>query len=204
MTYNKDYNKIKSKIEKANKRIKRITGKYGENSWAINQLYEKLNNDLYKGINKRGYIRINKKMSDVQIKAIEKATQTFMKSKTSKLTGIEESIKNTKRGLKATLGDMKNPISNKDVNILYDLVKDKQKRDFTEKIGSSDLWIETKRAKDKNLTFSQYVKNVDKRANINIKDKEAIMFLKNTFEDYTGRMISDSELFNILEDLKIA
>ena len=128
MTYNiKDYNKIKSEIKNANKRIKRITEKYGENSWAISQLYEKLNNDLYKGINKRGYIRVNKKMSDVQIRAIEKATQTFIHSKTSKLTGIEEAIKNTKRGLKASLGNIGSPISNKDINKLYNLVKDKEK-----------------------------------------------------------------------------
>ena len=196
----KDYGNLQKRVAIANKRIRNIEKKYGEESWAINQLYSKIKNkDLVNGINKRGLIRINKTMSDVQLKAIQKATEEFLSSNTSTLVGIRTAIKNVKQGLKASLEDEKHPISNRDINRLYDLVKDKEKRDLTEKIGASTLWAETRRAKDKGLTLKQYFRNVDKKGDIELKDKDDLDFLKNVFEDYTGKKVSDKEVLNIIE-----
>lgn len=206
----KDFEKLKKEVAIANKRIKALNDRYGEKSWATNQLYNKIDTDLVKGINKRGYIRINKNMDVGQLKAIEKATSEFKVSKTSKLTGVEETIRKVKKGLKATLGDYQGkgnetdvlPISNKDINKLYDLVEDRDKRDLTEQIGASTLWRVTKWAKDKDKDFSSYVKNVDKKGDIDIKDKEDLKFLRDLFADYTGKNVTDMEFNIILEKLK--
>ena len=82
----KDFEKLKKDVALANKRIRNIESRYGEDSWAISQLYNKLkDNELVNGINKQGLVRVNKTMSNIQLKAIEKATNEFLASKTSKL-----------------------------------------------------------------------------------------------------------------------
>ena len=196
----KDFEQLKKEVAIANKRIRNIERVYGENSWAINQLYGKISDKkLYNGINKRGLIRVNKTMSDVQLKAIQKATKEFLDSDTSKLGGIKHAIRNVKKGLKGALEDKEHPISNRDINKLYDLVKDKEKRDITEQIGASTIWRATKHAKDKNLSFDRYFKNINKRSDADIKDKEDLKFLKDVFEDYTGRQVSEEEVLEIFD-----
>lgn len=200
----KDFEKLKKDVALANKRIRNIERVYGEESWAINQLYNKIRDkELVNGINKNGLIRVNKTMSDVQLKAIQKATKEFIDSQTSKLTGIKKAIRLTKKGLAGVLGDKEHPISNKDINKLYDLVRDKEKRDLTEQIGASELWAATKHAKDKNLSFNKYFSNVDKKGNLDIKDKNDMQFLRDLFEDYTGKQVSDEEIKNVIETFKL-
>ncbi len=178
-----DYNKLKYKVRIANQRIQRIQNRYGENSWAINQLYDKINNNLVNAISMlTGNIQINKKMSEIQLKAIEKATETFLKSDTSKLVGIRRAIKQTKESLQATFGDEVNRISDKEINVLYDLVEDKNKRVITEQIGASTVWAKTIQAKEQNLTFNEYA-NLFKD-DIDIKDKDVREFLKDTYKKY--------------------
>ena len=200
----KDYENLKKKVAIANKRIRAIEKVYGEESWAINQLYDKIKDkEFVNGINKNGLIRINKTMSDAQLKAIEKATYNFLGSSTSKLGGIQKAIRATKKGLAGALGDKEHPISNRDINKLYDLVQDKEKRDLTEKIGASTLWTETRHAKDKDLTFGRYFRNVDKRGDIELKDKDDMKFLIDLFEDYTGKKVSEEEAKRIIETFKL-
>ena len=200
----KDFEKLKKDVAIANKRIRAIEKVYGEESWAINHLYNKIRDkELVNGINKRGLIRVNKTMSDVQLRAIQKATKEFIDNETSKLTGIKKAIRATKKGLSATLGDKEHPISNKDINKLYDLVRDKEKRDLTEQIGASTLWAETRHAKDKDLSFKRYFSNVDKKGEIDIKDKNDMQFLRDLFEDYTGKQVSDEEILNVIETFKL-
>lgn len=181
---NKDYEVLKKNINKVNNRIRNIEKNYGEKTWAINQLYNKINSDLVKGINKRGYVRVNKSMSNIQLKAIEKASQEFLQSKTSTLGGIKSVVKDVKRSLQATFGDMEHPISARDVNKLYDLVEDKNKRDLTQQIGASELWATLIQAKEQNLDFNKFYNLIENRSNVGLKEKEDIEFLENIYNDY--------------------
>lgn len=200
----KDYEKLKKDVAIANKRIRNIERVYGEESWAINQLYTKIRDkELVNGINKNGLIRTNKNMSDVQLRAIQKATKEFLDSETSKLGGIKQAIRSVKKGLKGALEDKEHPISNRDINKLYDLVKDKEKRDLTEQIGASTLWRATRHAKDKDLTFKRYYKNVSKNSDVVLKDKNDVKFLQDVFEDYTGRKVSKEEIEDIISSFNL-
>lgn len=200
----KDYEKLKKDVAIANKRIRKIENVYGEESWAINQLYDKIKDkELVNGINKNGLIRANKNMSEVQLRAIQKATREFLDSETSKLGGIKQAIRNVKKGLKGVLEDKDHPISNKDINKLYDLVKDKEKRDLTEQIGASTLWRATKHAKDKDLNFKRYYKNVSKRSDVVLKDENDVKFLQDLFEDYTGKKVSKKEIEEIISSFNL-
>lgn len=76
----------------------------GEDSWAVKRLHAKIDNQKIKGITELGRISVTKKMTLEQLKQIDKATQDFLKSKTSTLKGIKETIKQTKASFKAKFG----------------------------------------------------------------------------------------------------
>lgn len=178
-----DYNKLVRDVRIANQRIQRIQNRYGESSWAINELYNKIDNNLVNGVSQlTGNIKVSKSMSEIQLRAIEKATNTFLKSETSKLRGIKKTIKNTKESLQRTFGDEANRISDREINTLYDLVEDKNKRTITEQIGASTVWAKTIQAKEQNLTFNEYT-NLFKDGT-DIKDPEIREFLKDTYSKY--------------------
>ena len=189
--YNRDnYEQLKKQVIRANKAISRIESKYGESSWGVNRLYNKLDNEVYKGITKGGRIRLNKTMSDVQLKAIEKATTNFLENKkTSTLSGIKGVVKDVKASLKATLGDIDNKISDAEINKLYDLVEDKDKRETTERIGASTIWTTMSEAKDNSniQNGDDYINLVMKRtkAKLNEEDKD---FLEEIYLKYFNKM----------------
>ena len=170
---NKDYEKLKKDVARVNKAITRIENKYGEGSWSTRRLYEKLDNESYNAITKSGRVRVNKNMSDIQLKAIEKSVSNFLNSKTSTLKGIKGTIKDVKSSLKATLGDMNNEISDRDINKLYDLVEDKDKRIDTERIGASTIWTTLTEAKENEIeNVNKYYDLVEKRGNIKLSEED--------------------------------
>lgn len=180
-----NYEKLKKQVIKTNKAITRIEKQYGESSWGINNLYNKLNNDVFQGVTKSGKIRLNKSMSDIQLKAIEKATGKFLENKkTSTLTGIKGVVKDVKSSLKATYGDMGNKLTNKEVNMLYDLVEDKDKRTITEQIGASDLWATIIQAKEQKLDYNKFEELISKRSSADINDLDTKAFLEDIYNRY--------------------
>lgn len=180
-----NYDSLKKNVIKANKAIARIEKQYGESSWGVNRLYSKIDNDLVKGITKTGKIRLNKNMSDIQLRAIEKATENFLTNKkTSTLTGIKSTIKEVKSSLKATYGDMGNKLTNKEVNKLYDLVADKDKRIITEQLGASGVWATMVEAKERGLSENEFIELIDKRTDADIKDLDTLEFLNDIYNSY--------------------
>lgn len=184
--YNRnEFEKLKRKVSRANKAIERIEKQYGEDSWGVNRLYNKLDNELVKGITKTGKIRLNKNMTDIQLRAIEKATENFLgNKKTSTLTGIKGTIKEVKSTLKATYGDMGNKLTNKEVNKLYDLVADKDKRIITEQLGASDVWATMVEAKELGMNKNEFVDLMSRRTQADINDVDTLEFLDDIYNSY--------------------
>ena len=175
-----NYDTLRKQVLRANKAIERIEKTYGEDSWGVNRLYNKLDNETFKGITKSGKIRLNKNMSDVQLKAIEKATNNFLDNKkTSTLKGIKGVIKEVKTSLKGTLSDENHQLTNAEINKLYDLVEDKDKRVTTEQIGASTIWTTLTEAKEKYEAGDSNFENIDtyydlveKRGNLKLSEDD--------------------------------
>ena len=195
-----EYPQLKKRVRLANKRIRAIEKRYGKESWAINQLYEKINTDKVRGINKRGLIRTNKTMSTAQLRNIEQATNRFLHNKTSKLTGIEEVIRDVKNTLRTRFGEPSKPMSWRDINKLYDLVEDKEKRDITEKMGASDVWYALDQSKQTNLKFDKFFDLLNDKIELDIKDPDDVKFLVDIYSNYTNKKKED--IINELEIVK--
>ena len=179
------YNNLVKDVRKANQRIQKIQARYGENSWAITDLYNKLDNKQINAISTlSGSIKINKAMSDIQLKAIEKAVKNFLspETKTSTLRGIKKVIKTTKISLQQTLSDRNNIISESDIEKLYKLVEDKTYRDMTEKMNASTVWARLVQAKEQNKTENQFI-NLFKNSS-DIKDSSVREYLSEIYNKY--------------------
>lgn len=162
-TFNlKDYRALQKEIHKANQRITRIEQRYGEGSWAIHDLYGKLDSPVGRAITPFGQIRITKDMSQAQLNLVRRSVKEFLKSKTSTLTGIRQTKNNIMNGLKQSLSASEDiTISDREMEALFKLVEDKDTRGTVEKIGASTMWkllIDAREKKSNKLDFLAKVK----------------------------------------------
>lgn len=180
----KDYNDLVKDVRKANQRIQKLQGRYGESSWAINQLYEKIDNKNINGVSVlTGNIKINKNMSEIQLKAIQKATTNFLESQTSTLRGVKKAIGNMQDAIKSNYSDMNKTISDKDAEKLYSFLESKETRGTVEKIGASDTWTRAIHAKEENLTKDEFI-NLFKNSKVNINDVDIREDLETIYNKY--------------------
>lgn len=182
-----EYGDLLKKVRKANQRIQRIQSRYGESSWAVNQLYERIDNDNIRGISSlTGNIRVDKNMSDIQLKAIKKATEIFLdpkKTQTSTLRGITKAINNMQEALKKNYSDINKPLSDKDAEKLYNIIENRDIRNTVEQIGASETWTRTLRAKEQNLSKDKFI-DLFRNTNIDINDLDIKADLERIYQMY--------------------
>ena len=193
-----DLVKLKKDITKANQRIAKIENRYGDNvglgAWGVRGLYDALDNNVVNGINISGRIKIDKNMTNTQLKAIQKATDNFLNNKTSTLKGINETKKAIRQGIKVSLakpvkGKRKaRTVSDSDAEKLYSFVEDKTLRSTTEKIGASTLWnflIDAKEQKEKGDAFGlkDFLEDVKNHSEV-IPDKTMKEDLETIYNKY--------------------
>ena len=187
-----DYQELLKKVHKANQRIIRLTEKYGERSWATVSLYNKLEDPKILGLTRYGNIKVNRKMSDIKLKYIEKVTDEFLESQTSRIRGAEEAIKKTKEKLRATYSDSEKLkfISDEEVGKLYNIVEKKEWRDYTQLFDPSETWARLVRAKETNLSLNEFEDLFKKDLGLNkgdeIKDLDVKEYLKEIYNMYVA------------------
>lgn len=178
------YNKIRNDVTKANQRIRRIQERYGDNAWAVANLTAKLDTKVIHAINPySGEIKLNKRMSDAELNAIRSATDEFLKSKTSKLTGIKQAKENMITSLKSSLSTDDIELTDREAQALYRIVEDRNLRNTAEFIGASKLWDLMIDAKAKRATEDQWYEmllNYDAFGN----DLDMKNDLKRIYDDY--------------------
>lgn len=132
----KDITELKKQVSKANQRIRKIQKVYGEGSWGLKQLYASLDNDLISGITKSGAISIKRNMSELQIKAIKKATNKFLKNEsTSTLRGIRKNITRIKKGIKEKID-----VTDEEAEVIYEAFGEDLIKWITNYIDPSTFW----------------------------------------------------------------
>lgn len=94
------YKELVREAKSANAKLQRLRGHYGEHyGWAGKRLIDKLSIDAINTVSDKGYIRFNKNLSTVQMKATLKALKEFKTSKTSTVKGVAENIEKIKTGI---------------------------------------------------------------------------------------------------------
>lgn len=94
------YKQLQKNVRSANAKLQRLRGHFGsEFGWAGQRLINKLEIPAINAITDKGYIKYNKNLSVVQMRAIIKATSEFAKSKTSTVAGVRENISKIQKGI---------------------------------------------------------------------------------------------------------
>lgn len=131
----------RASVEKANKRLKGLSNAGYKGTWSSKKLINRLDNKKLDAWDKRGKIKINKRMTNTQLKAVQKASDQFLKSKTSTLKGIRDVKSSTIKSLQATLSDeQRGKVTEEDAEFYYDMFGSDDFNYFADKIGASTLW----------------------------------------------------------------
>lgn len=182
-----DYKDIQKEVRKANQKIRRIQAKYGDDAWAVHNVTEKLSSNLINAINPySGEIRIRKTMNQSQLNAVRRATNEFLRSKTSSITGIKEAKKNMQDSLKSTLSDENFELTDREAQALYRAVEDRDLRSTAEYIGASTLWSELIDAQKKNKSKDQFYESLLQH-NIVLNDLDMVDDLERIYNIYMNK-----------------
>lgn len=144
--YTKERAKLLSETRKmvdiANKRLKGLKNAGYKGTWASKKLINRIDTKVLKAWDKTGKIKINKFLNNTQLRAIQKATDQFLKSKTSTIKGIRDVESATIKSIQASLSDEKRGLVTKeDAEFYYDMFGNDDFNFFADKIGASTLWM---------------------------------------------------------------
>ena len=175
------YDQLRLEVKRANQRLVRLERRYGVNTWASKKLQSRLNSELVDSWTESGRVKLNKSMSITQLKAVSKATKMFLNSKTSTVSGVKQTIKNTKSGLKKILENGES-IPDDEIETIYDLMSDDYLRELSEYIPPSDLAVllqESREKSDNEKDFTKRIGNYIELGNdIELKNKLTSIYKK--------------------------
>lgn len=145
------YKELVREAKSANAKLQRLHGHYGDQyGWAGKRLIDKLSIDALNTVSDKGYIRFNKNLSTIQMKATIKALKEFKSSKTSTVEGVKENIENIKRAIGSSLD-----VDNKTAQAIYDFfATDKYKLNDEVKYEALKIALEVSK---KNGTVEDYL-----------------------------------------------
>lgn len=160
--YTKERAKIMADTRKivsdANRRLKGLNQAGYKGTWASKKLADRLDTKVLNAWNKQGKIKIDKTLTNTQLKAIQKATQQFMTSQTSKVSGIKKVKESTLDSLRATLSkDIE--LDEMDVETAYEMLSNKDFDYFNnaDRVGASTMWALIEDAKEYNQTEDTFI-----------------------------------------------
>lgn len=177
------FNELKKLSKTANQRILEIERRYGERSWAVKRLAERLEVQNLQALSSSGRIRVSKGYSEVQMKAIIKATKNFLKSETSTLRGIKNTSKRLKQNIRKTVSSDEFEVSDEDIETLYNIFENDDVSWLMKYVPPSDLWILLQDAKESQDTFDDFLGRIERYIEVE-NDVTTILKLRRIYNKY--------------------
>lgn len=126
----------------------------------------------------------NKKMSLTQLRAVNKALQQFMSSKTSTVAGIEEVRQEVIQKISKTLTeDRGRNISYDEAETLYNMFTDNDTDELIKDIGASAFWDVLESAKEASDSEEQFADRIARYAQREI-DVDIRRKISNIYDKY--------------------
>lgn len=169
-------------VDKANRRLKGLKNAGYKGTWASKKLINRLDTKVLQGWSRQGKIKLNKNLTNTQIKAIQKAVDQFIKSKTSTIKGIRDTESATIKAIQSTLSDEKRGlVSKEDAEFYYDMFGNNDFNYFADKIGASTLWMLIDEAIENNDSEDDWISRLGMYITLNdldIRDKAVRLYNK--------------------------
>ena len=219
------YNELKKLSKRANQRIVRLERAFGKDTWATKYLKEKLATEPLQAWTISGRVKVNKSMTQTQMKATIKFTKEFLNSSISTKRGIKKAKQKAIKTLKTRFSSDVSEISYAEAEVLTNFFEDKEVNGITNYIKGSDVLAIIEEAREKNMSYESFLDMMKSYIQYNkgkggyesivrkiyIKyvykgntEKSEIDILYNNFESSIALASSESELeelAGILDDL---
>lgn len=189
--HEKLYKELSRQVRRTNAKLQRLRGHFGDDiGWAATRLLNKLDVDILNAVTEKGYIKYNKNLSNRQMKAILKATDSFLKSKTSTVKGVQENMSKIKAGIGEAFD-----LTSKESGMLYEFFSSDDYRLTNEvKYELAKIAVEVH---EKNESFEDFGEIAESYIDLgNDEDMKALLLhVFDIFEDRTAlRKLGEIEL----------
>ena len=151
------YTELKKLSKRANQRILRLEHEFGTGNLAIRNLRDKLAIEPLQAWTFKGRVKVNKSMSEIQMKAIIKATNQFLNSKLSTRSGIKKAKKKAIETLRVRFSTDVKELTTEEAEVLYNIFIDKDVNQITNFVLGSDAQAVTDNAREQNQSFEDFV-----------------------------------------------
>ena len=143
-------NEFSRDVKRVNAYLARLYKQIGTNNpgWAASALLNKLSKGNLDLITDKGFVKYNKNLSDIEKKAIRKASKSFLDSKTKTVKGVKEAQENIKKKLEISID-----ISSKEASDLFDFF---EKKDYDSEL-IYELYKIASYVKRNNDTLDTYI-----------------------------------------------
>ena len=157
------HNELKLLVKRANQRLVRLEREFGVDSWATKKLKSRLSTEKLRAFSVNNRILLNKSMSITQLRAVKKATEQFLNSKTSTIKGIKSIKKETIKSLKETFENENEVILEDDeIESLYSILEDNDYNSISSFLPPSDIWVIINEARTEHYNQDTFLNKVEK------------------------------------------
>ena len=177
------YNELKKLSKRANQRLVRLEREFGKDTWASKKLRNRLESEPIQAWTSSGRVKVNKSMSMTQMRAAIKATEQFLVSKTSTVSGVKKVRKTTIKGLAKSLGTDEESLTNEEAEALYDMLSDDYVADILKYIPASEFWSLIQDAKEHHDTEQQFINRMKDYIEFG-NDKDMVIKLTSIYNKY--------------------
>lgn len=155
------YKELVRKVGQANKRLREIRREFGTLGWAGSKLKEKTEFNLVNTWRSSKGIKVSKSLSEQQMLATLNEINKFLKSKTSTVKGIKQTMKKQQETLRNTFKQFDIDINPEESQNLYKMFDDKDFSILYQYIDPSELYVIVLDAKDNGDTEAQFIKRIE-------------------------------------------
>lgn len=159
----------KKNVQKVNERLKSLSKRYKKGTWASKKLANRLDSSTLK-VWKNGRIKLRDNLNTTQLRAVNKATQQFLKSSTSTKTGINKRIESVKGGIREFLSEPGRDITGEDAEFFYNMLNDKDFTSIAEEDYASTLWACIDDAIEFNDDIDNFISRLSNYMGIDMQD----------------------------------
>lgn len=171
-------------VSKANARLDALQRRFKSGTWASKKLANRLSAGKLKMWSRQGKIKLNKRMTNTQLLAVNKAVNQFLKSKTSTKQGISDVRERTIETLRRTLSDEVEELTYDEAETYYEMFGDNDFDTLADKIPSSALQNIIIDAIDEDDSLNDFIQRLEDYSGLSMNDLDLRERANRLYEKY--------------------
>lgn len=170
--------------KRANQRLVRLERVFGKDTWASRKLKNRLDTEPTQAWTETGRIRVNKSMTITQLRVAIKATNQFLNSQTSTVSGIKKVREKQIKNISKTLGTEEADLTYEEAETLYMMFEDTDFTFFVPRyLTASEFWGEIENAKEQNSDLNDFTNSIRKYIEFG-NDLDMLVRIRAIYEKY--------------------